>query len=59
MLTISIGITILLAVLISGVDHIYLGIIKRGIIILIFGIALWINVPLFVPFPLGSVISGA
>jgi TM2 domain-containing membrane protein YozV len=59
MLTITIGITILLAVLISGVDHIYLGIIKRGIIILIVGIALWIIVPLFVPFPLDWVISGA
>jgi hypothetical protein len=35
MLTKSFGITLLLAALISGVDHIYLGIIKRGIIILI------------------------
>jgi hypothetical protein len=41
------------------VDHIYLGIFKRGIIILIVGIALWIIVPLFVPFPLSWVINGA
>jgi TM2 domain-containing membrane protein YozV len=58
-LTRSFGITILLAVLISGVGHIYLGIIKRGIIILIVGIALWIFAPLFVPFPLSWVINGA
>ena len=38
MLTISIGITILLAVIISGVGHIYLGIIKLGIIIFIVGL---------------------
>jgi TM2 domain-containing membrane protein YozV len=41
----SLAITILLAVLVSGVGHIYLGIIKRGIIILIVGIAIWIIVP--------------
>lgn len=54
----SLGITILLAVLVSGVGHIYLGIIKRGIIILIVGIAIWIIVPLFVPIPLSWVIGG-
>jgi TM2 domain-containing membrane protein YozV len=52
----SLKITILLAFLVSGVGHIYLGVIKRGIIILVFGIALWIIVPLFVPFPLSWVI---
>jgi TM2 domain-containing membrane protein YozV len=53
----SLKITILLAFLVSGVGHIYLGIIKRGIIILVVGIALWIIVPLFVPFPLNWVIT--
>lgn len=55
----SLGITILLAVLVSGVGHIYLGIVKRGIIILIVGIAIWIIVPMFVPFPLSWVIGAA
>ena len=52
----SLKITILLAFLVSGVGHIYLGAIKRGIIILVVGITLWIIVPLFVPFPLTWVI---
>jgi len=55
----SLAITILLAVLVSGVGHIYLGIVKRGIFILIVGIAIWIIVPWFVPFPLGWVIGAA
>jgi len=42
--------TILLAVIVSGLGHIYLGFVKRGIIILVVGIALWITA-LFV-FPL-------
>jgi TM2 domain-containing membrane protein YozV len=53
------GITILLAVLVSGVGHIYLGSTKRGIIILVVGIAIVIIVPLFIPFPLSWVIGGA
>jgi len=44
----SLKITILLAFLVSGVGHIYLGTIKRGTIILVVGIALWLIVPLFV-----------
>jgi hypothetical protein len=48
----SLRITILLAVLVSGVGHIYLGFLKRGIIILIVGIALWWILRLFTPFPL-------
>jgi hypothetical protein len=36
----SLKITMLLAFLVSGVGHIYLGAIKRGIIILVVGIAL-------------------
>src|SRR5687768_10944067 len=37
----SLPITIILAVILSGLGHIYLGFVKRGIIILIIGIALW------------------
>jgi hypothetical protein len=55
----SLKITILLAILVSGVGHIYLGIIKRGIIILVVGIALWIIVPLVVPFPYSWVFTTA
>jgi TM2 domain-containing membrane protein YozV len=54
----SLGITILLAVLVSGVGHIYLGFVKRGIIILIVSIAIWIIVSLFVPYPWTWVIGG-
>lgn len=53
----SIKITILLAFLGTGVGHIYLDAIKRGIIILAVGNALVIIVPLFVPFPFSWVIT--
>jgi len=52
----SLGITILLAVLVSGVGHIYLGYIKRGIIILIVAIILAVSVPLFIPIPYSWII---
>ena len=52
----SLGIAILLAVLVSGVGHIYLGIINRGVIILIIGIVAWMVVSAFVPFPYSWVI---
>ncbi|HSA73470.1 MAG TPA: hypothetical protein VLD84_05895 [Nitrososphaeraceae archaeon] len=58
-MTKSLGITILLAVLVSGVGHIYLGFIKRGIIILVVGIALWIITSLFIPYPWTWLIGGA
>jgi TM2 domain-containing membrane protein YozV len=54
----NLGITILLGVLVSGVGHIYLGIIKKGIIILIIGIAIAIIVPVFVPYPFSWIIGG-
>jgi len=57
-LTKSLGMTILLAILVSGVGHIYLGIVKRGIVILIVGIAIWIIIPWFVPYPFSWVITG-
>jgi TM2 domain-containing membrane protein YozV len=46
----SLAITIVLAVILSGLGHIYLGIIKRGIVILIIGIALWVVVSWLIPF---------
>jgi len=54
----SLRITILLGFLLAGVGHIYLGFIKRGIIILIIGIAFGYIVSSFVPFPLSWLIIG-
>jgi len=54
----SLGITILLAVLVSGVGHIYLGFVKRGIIILVVSIAIWSVVSIFVPYPWSWLIGG-
>ncbi|HEY7080217.1 MAG TPA: hypothetical protein VH500_10980 [Nitrososphaeraceae archaeon] len=51
----SLALTILLAVVIAGVGHIYLGYKKRGLIILIARIAIWLGVVWFVPFPLSLV----
>lgn len=42
--------------LIYGLGHMYLGFIKRGIIILVFGIILTIVVYEFIPFPPGYII---
>ena len=47
----SLALTIIFAVVIAGVGHIYLGYKKRGIIILIARVAIWLGVALFVPFP--------
>jgi len=46
----------LLAVLISGVGHIYLGFIKRGIIILIIAILLSFILPFLIPMPFSWII---
>ena len=48
--------TILLAVVVWGVGHIYLGFIKRGITILVIGVIISISVPLLVPIPLSWII---
>jgi len=53
----SLAITILLAVVIAGLGHIYLGYKKRGIIILIARIAIWFAVAWLVPFPLSLVVG--
>ena len=51
----SLALTIILAVVIAGVGHIYLGYKKRGVIILIARVAIWLGVALFVPFPFSLV----
>ena len=53
----SLAVTIVLAVVIAGLGHIYLGYKKRGIVILIARIAIWLSVALLVPFPLSLVIG--
>jgi uncharacterized membrane protein YciS (DUF1049 family) len=53
----SLALTIIIAVIIPGVGHIYLGYKKRGIIILIARIAIWLAVIWLVPFPFGWVIG--
>jgi len=60
----SLAVTILLAVVIAGLGHIYLGYKKRGMVILIARIAIWLSVAFLVPFPfplsivLGLVLGG-
>ncbi|MDW0148206.1 MAG: hypothetical protein QOK59_05920 [Nitrososphaeraceae archaeon] len=53
----SLALTIILAVLIAGLGHIYLGYKKRGVIILIVRIAIWLAIILLIPFPMGWVIG--
>jgi hypothetical protein len=43
--------TILLAILIWGVGHVYLGHVKQGITILIIGIVVAFVMPWFIPYP--------
>jgi TM2 domain-containing membrane protein YozV len=53
----SLALTIILAVVIAGVGHIYLGYKKRGIIILIARVAIWLGIIWFVPFPLSFILG--
>lgn len=53
----NLAITIILAVVFAGLGHIYIGYKKRGVIILVSRIAIWIVVILFVPFPLNWIIG--
>jgi TM2 domain-containing membrane protein YozV len=53
----SLALTIILAIIIAGVGHIYLGYKKRGVIILIARIAIWLAVIWLVPFPLNWIIG--
>jgi TM2 domain-containing membrane protein YozV len=48
--------TILLSILVSGIGHIYLGFIKRGIIILIVAIILGFSLPFLIPMPFSWII---
>jgi len=45
----SLPLTIILAIILSGLGHIYLGFVKRGIIILVIGIAIWATVSWLIP----------
>ena len=47
----------ILAVVLSGLGHIYLGFVKRGIIILIIGIVIWIVVSWLIPIPFSWLIG--
>jgi hypothetical protein len=48
--------TVLLAVLVWGVGHFYLGLVQRGIIILIIGAVLAIVLPWFIPVTISWII---
>ena len=47
----SLALTIILAILVAGVGHIYLGFIKRGIVILVIATVLWIIASLHTRYP--------
>ena len=53
----SLALTIILAVLIAGLGHIYLGYKKRGVINLIDRIAKCLAIILLIPFPMGWIIG--
>lgn len=58
----SLAITIILAVVFAGLGHIYLGYKKRGVLILVARIAIWLAVIWFLPFPIdwiaGPIVGG-
>ena len=53
----SLGLTMILALVLSGLGHIYLGLVKKGIIILIIGIAIWIIATWLIPNPFNWLIG--
>jgi len=55
----SLALTIVLAIIISGLGHLYLGFVNRGIIILILGFAIGIGVSMIVPFPYSLIFTAA
>ena len=57
-LTKSLKVTVLLGFLLAGVGHIYLGSIKRGMMILVIGVAFGYIVSSLVPFPLSWLLIG-
>jgi TM2 domain-containing membrane protein YozV len=56
-LTKSLAITVVLAVIFAGLGHIYLGYKKRGVIILVTRIAIWLAVIWFLPFPIDWIVG--
>jgi len=61
-LTKSLAMAVVLAVIFAGLGHIYLGYKKRGVIILVTRIAIWLAVIWFLPFPIdwmvGPILGG-
>lgn len=56
-LTKSLAITIILAVVFAGLGHIYLGYKKRGVVILVARITIWLAVIWFLPFPIDWIVG--
>lgn len=48
---------VVLAVIFAGLGHIYLGYKKRGVIILVTRIAIWLAVIWFLPFPIDWIVG--
>lgn len=53
----SLAITIILAVVFAGLGHIYLGYKKRGVIILVARVAIWLAALWFLPFPIDWIVG--
>ena len=56
-MTKSLAITVILAVIFAGLGHIYLGYKKRGLIILVTRVAIWLVVIWFLPFPIDWIVG--
>ena len=56
-LTKSLAITVILAVIFAGLGHIYLGYKKRGVIILVARVAIWLAIIWFLPFPIDWIVG--
>ena len=52
----SLALTILLSVIIYGLGEIYLGVINRGVIVLIVGVAISLGASLLLPFNIAALI---
>lgn len=53
----SLAITVILAVIFAGLGHIYLGYKKRGVVILVTRVAIWLAVIWFLPFPIDWIVG--
>lgn len=53
----SLTITIILAVIFAGLGHIYIGYKKRGMIILVARVAIWLSIIWFLPFPIDWIVG--